>query len=84
MLFRLLSNTKISLNMSLLQKKSNTSITIAEPEPEEHPEVGPAKNVSIHNAYIMGPAFGMKFPLAMIRYNVDRTLNKILKGYYYL
>lgn len=69
--------------MSLFQKKSTHSLTI-EAEPEEHPEVEPAKNVSIHNAYIMGPAFGMKFPLQMIRYNVDRALNKILKGNYYV
>lgn len=70
--------------MSLLQKKSNHSINIPDSEPEDHPEAGPATNVTIHNAYIMGPAFGMKFPVRMIRYNIERLLNKVFKGNYYL
>lgn len=68
----------------MFQRKSNHSITLPDPEPEDHPEAELATNVTIHNAYIMGPAFGMKFPLRLIRYNVERVLNKVLKGNYYL
>lgn len=57
--------------------------SVEEKEPEVHQETAPASNVTIHNAYIMGPAFGEKFPVAFIRHNVQYVLNKLLKGSYY-
>lgn len=76
------------MSLADTSKKRKSSVGLAvvpveEKEPEVHPETAPATNVTIHNAYIMGPAFGEKFPVAFIRHNVQYVLNKILKGSYY-
>ncbi|KAH8404499.1 hypothetical protein KR222_008464, partial [Zaprionus bogoriensis] len=48
-------------------------------EAEKNVEVLPASDVTILNAYSMGPAFGCKFPLPFIRQMVDRFVQKTLK-----
>lgn len=63
------------------RRSSNISLVKADDAVlNEHQETSPALNVSIHNAYVMGPAFGEKFPVAFIRHMVRQTLNKLLKG----
>ncbi|XP_022226128.2 dynein light chain Tctex-type protein 2B [Drosophila obscura] len=43
-----------------------------------HEEIRPAKDVTIYNAYNMGPAFGNKFPCPYIRYILQRVLTERL------
>ncbi|XP_068143094.1 dynein light chain Tctex-type protein 2B [Drosophila tropicalis] len=45
-----------------------------------HGELIPNANVSIYNAYNVGPAFGCKFPIPMIRLMVERLLKEKLDG----
>ncbi|ALC44047.1 CG7276, partial [Drosophila busckii] len=40
----------------------------------------PARDVTITNAYNIGPAFGCKFPVPHIRYMIDRVLYDKLRG----
>ncbi|XP_017138510.1 tctex1 domain-containing protein 2 [Drosophila miranda] len=47
---------------------------------ELHAEAGPAKDVTIYNAYNMGPAFGNKFPCPYIRYILQRVLTERLNS----
>lgn len=47
---------------------------------DKHSEVLPATDVTVYNAYDMGPAFGCKFPTQFIGLMVERCLYEKLKG----
>lgn len=52
----------------------------SESDSEKHSEAQPATDVTIYNAYDMGPAFGCKFPVPFIRFMVERVMSEKLKG----
>lgn len=52
----------------------------SESDSERHSEAQPATDVTIYNAYDMGPAFGCKFPVPFIRFMVERVMSEKLKG----
>ncbi|EDW18203.1 dynein light chain Tctex-type [Drosophila mojavensis] len=55
----------------------------SESDSERHSEAQPATDVTIYNAYDMGPAFGCKFPVPFIRFMVERVMSEKLKGKVY-
>ncbi|EDV40880.1 uncharacterized protein Dana_GF23698 [Drosophila ananassae] len=72
------SSLKRPSSVSTISDPEKASEKSSEDEYEPGIEAKPAADVTIYNAYNMGPAFGKKFPLPYIRLMVSKVMQEKL------